>query len=86
MFGSRRTRATHTTHTTHASTRGRGFGGMFHRTNPNRRAGGYKVSTCATLTLLALTFTPGCTAQPQYHNGWSSTCQAWFEVYGKSMS
>ncbi|CAE6496964.1 unnamed protein product [Rhizoctonia solani] len=44
MFGSRRTRATHTTPTTHTSTRGRGFGSMFHRTNPNRRAGGYKAA------------------------------------------
>ncbi|CAE6455810.1 unnamed protein product [Rhizoctonia solani] len=41
MFGSRRTRVTHTTH---ASTRGRGIGGMFHRVNPNRRAGGYKAA------------------------------------------
>ncbi|KAF8682132.1 Conidiation protein 6 [Rhizoctonia solani] len=41
MFGSRRTRATHTTHT---STRRGGFSGMFHRKNPNRRAGGYKAA------------------------------------------
>ncbi|KAG8748321.1 hypothetical protein FRC10_007712, partial [Ceratobasidium sp. 414] len=41
MFGSRRTHATHTTHT---STRGGGFGGLFHRKNPNRRAGGFKAA------------------------------------------
>ncbi|CAE6414401.1 unnamed protein product [Rhizoctonia solani] len=43
MFGSRRTRAT-ATHTTHTTTRRGGFGGMFRRKNPNRRAGGYKAA------------------------------------------
>lgn len=47
MFGTRRTRAPrthHTTGTTTTTTRRRGFGGLFHRTNPNRRAGGYKAA------------------------------------------
>ncbi|KAG9100422.1 hypothetical protein FS749_015365 [Ceratobasidium sp. UAMH 11750] len=41
MFGSRRTTRSTTTTTTHGSHHRRGF---FHRTNPNRRAGGYKAA------------------------------------------
>ncbi|KAG8709465.1 hypothetical protein FRC08_018323 [Ceratobasidium sp. 394] len=41
MFGSRRTARTRTTTT---STRRGGLGGLFHRKNPNRRAGGFKAA------------------------------------------
>ncbi|KAG8686861.1 hypothetical protein FRC09_013874, partial [Ceratobasidium sp. 395] len=44
MFGSRRTTRSTTTTTTTGTTRSRQRRGLFGRTSPNRRAGGYKAA------------------------------------------
>lgn len=77
MFGLRSRSRRSTDHSTRTSHQRRG---LFHRTSPNRRAGGYKVNNSAPFStrqaLLKHISHPGCASEPEHHARRTQTRQA----------